>query len=126
MMRVFALLSVLVVFVLAEDGLEFNPNKDSPETYFWNEITGESTWERPVEMGHTSTEPEHDGQKYWIVHGESTWEPAAEWDWHIHFDEESQREFYRNDRLGSSVWEKPRCLGWKELRTDDNSEVASL
>jgi hypothetical protein len=55
------------------------PPAQAAEKGFWhNNVTGESTWKQPDAMGVSTP----DGKsRYWIVDGEPSWQPPAEYAW---------------------------------------------
>ncbi|KAJ9460783.1 splicing factor PRP40 family [Diplonema papillatum] len=124
-MKMLSLAVVVFVSILATGVAKEYREEDLEhgQVYYFNTVTGDSAWERPDEMGHVSTEEDHDGATFWVVDGESTWEIPAELDWRESYDETEKKPFYYNPQEGSFTWEKPACLGWIVVDASTNSEL---
>lgn len=98
-------LRAVVVVGLAALASAAEPAKDVP--FFFNNVTGESTWTRPPAM------PLFDasGRPYWVVGGVASWEPANPADnWAPHTSPDGDTYFVNG--AGETSWERPAVLGW--------------
>lgn len=85
------------------------------DTYWYNEVTGETATEDPT----TASKGYHDEAKdrtYWVdpMTNLTTWEKPAAYAWReVPSEEDPAVMFYWNDATGESTWEKPAQLGWR-------------
>eukprot|EP01064_Diplonema_japonicum_P036100 TRINITY_DN8011_c1_g1_i1.p1 TRINITY_DN8011_c1_g1~~TRINITY_DN8011_c1_g1_i1.p1 ORF type:complete len:138 (+),score=39.31 TRINITY_DN8011_c1_g1_i1:49-414(+) len=120
-MKTTLLAIALVAWVCAVRGEDEEAVKE-PEFFYYNSVTKESVWDKPAEMGHISTEEEHKGATFYVVDGVSQWEKPHEWDWEVHNDKESGKDFYHNRHSGESTWELPASMAWGEYKTSENKD----
>ena len=84
------------------------------DTFFYNNVTGESRSTRPMEMGFWSAATR---RSYWLVDGNATWTPPRAWAWRAHTLPDG-RVYFSNQVDGAKSWKRPACLGWsKRSRT---------
>jgi hypothetical protein len=86
--------------------------------YFWNEVTGESTWKDP---DHVPFVVEETGARYYVdANGVSTWtRPPDPSGWREFTDDNLGLPYFHNDVTGETTWERPAALGWTRVRADD-------
>ena len=73
-------------------------------------MTGESTWRQPDALGVSTPDG---SSRYWIVDGQPTWQPPAEFAWRaVPSKDHAGREYFENWVTKASVWERPAALGW--------------
>ena len=90
----------------------------STQTHFWyNNVTLVSQYAYPeTDLGLFDAVHQ---RKYWVSLGEdgaktSTWSKPNELDWRSIDDPVSGRQYFRNDALDLTTWERPACLGWSK------------
>jgi hypothetical protein len=82
---------------------------DSGCTYYWNESTGETTWELPSD----------DAPEQQPATG-----PASVWTQFV--DDESGCPYWYNEQSGESTWEDPNCGSGTSGDTSEHGRLANL
>jgi len=91
---------------------------ESTNMYWFNDVTGESSWEDPREDTWRPVLDETTGKTFYYhpVSLESVWKPPEEVAWKEveHHEEGPNGEsvYYFNEATGASQWVKPAFLGW--------------
>lgn len=111
MFTIMTLLVVCVELVFAESDAAPTEIEGNVSPFFWyNEVTGESSWDGANIV--EETDPQS-GIKYYFdkVRKEASWEQPDEYAWGVSYDDDG-REFYYNNKLKLSQYDKPAVLGW--------------
>jgi len=97
---------------------EYERLMNQTNMFWFNEVTGESSWEDPRHNTWRAVTDRETG-KVFYYHPETldtTWQPPEEVAWKEVEEEDTQhggsRVYYFNERSGASVWDKPAFLGW--------------
>lgn len=97
---------------------------DSGDKYYFNELTDESSWDRPeADTGGKTTSSSKEDSAYVLPKG-----------WTVAIDEDSGEEFFYNDDTGESSWDHPSILlelqeldelppGWEESIDPQSGET---
>ena len=104
--------------------------KTAEKGFWFNNVTGASSWERPDAVPLTATDGE---AKYWIVNGATTWEPPADFAWRAVPSTDPSHEgrvrtprpppypplahtlpqpYFENWVTKETSWERPAALAW--------------
>ena len=100
---------MLPLLVLLGTALLVSAEHTHDAPFFENNVTQETTWERPANMPLFA----EDGRPYWIVDGHASWMPAKQVDaWQPRWDPDGHPFFESLATTGEATWERPPSMGW--------------
>eukprot|EP00232_Nephroselmis_pyriformis_P003043 CAMPEP_0182912970 /NCGR_PEP_ID=MMETSP0034_2-20130328/37796_1 /TAXON_ID=156128 /ORGANISM="Nephroselmis pyriformis, Strain CCMP717" /LENGTH=128 /DNA_ID=CAMNT_0025049667 /DNA_START=28 /DNA_END=414 /DNA_ORIENTATION=- len=91
-------------------GKDKNLNANYGKVYWYNEVTGESSWHNPLPVHKNDN-----GDVYYVdKNGEATWDKPEEVAWMaVPSEEYPGRDYYWNEKTREVSWDKPAPLAWK-------------